>query len=195
MILNPNSGPDNQYQREWQDVTRRAQAEGITVLGYIRTNLGTKPRSRVKREIRKYYNWYGVDGIYLDVATGKKEDRAYYRKLAKTVRRQDRNATVALNPAQALDRGYLRFIDILEIFEYYYETYRTKKLPHWIHNFPARRFLHVIHSVPNADAARQTLRLSKKRNAGHVFITQVANPDLIYKSLGRYWDLQLREAC
>lgn len=194
MILNPNSGPD-EYQEQWLDVTRAAQAAGITVLGYVLTNLGRRDPAVVRAEIDQYFDWYGVDGIYLDVATGQGAQIPYYRNLADHVRAWSSDATVALNPALDLDERYLDFVDILEIYEWTYEDYGTKLLPAWIHDYPADRFIHVVYGVPNRRAAQETLNLAKRRNAGYVFLTQIRDPALIYKSLGGYWDLQVGRVC
>lgn len=195
MILNVNSGVGDQYQEPEALAARAAQAAGITVLGYVQTNLARRPVAEVEAEIDKYFDWYGVDGIYIDVATGRASDRAYFRRLADHTRAVDGGATVALNPALDLDRGYLEFVDVYCLYEWTYEEYREKQLPEWIGDYPAERFIHVVYAVPSGRAARATLNLAKRRNAGYVFLTNVSDPDRIYKSLGRFWDLQVAHAC
>ena len=36
------------------------------MLGYVHTQYGVRDINLVKEEIRKYAEWYGVDGIFLD---------------------------------------------------------------------------------------------------------------------------------
>lgn len=195
IILNVNSGPGDRYQEAEGAATRAAQAAGITVLGYVRTNLARRPAAEVEAEIDKYFDWYGVDGIYIDVATGKQEQIPYYRSLAEHVRGRSRGATVALSPALDLNRGYLDFVDIYCLYEWRYEDYRTKRLPEWIHEYPAERFIHVVYGVPKGREARRTLRLAKQRNAGYVFLTNIKDPERIYKSLGKLWAMQVDRVC
>lgn len=195
MILNPNSGVDIKFSQGWADTTKWAQGANITVIGYVITFLGERPIAEVKDEIDLYYEWYGVDGIYIDNAADQEEDIPYYRELANYTRGHDENALVALNPGWSPHRGFMDFIDIVETYEYEYDTYLRQEFPAWTLDYPADRFMHVVHSVPNAEAAVETINLAKERNAGYIFITHVENPDIIYKSLGDYWDLQVNRSC
>lgn len=196
MILNPNSGVDaKQYQQHWKDVTVKAQAAGIEVIGYVITDLGKRPAAEVKGEIDLYFEWYGVDGIYLDNTAHEDRFLSYYRDLAGHVRDVEPSATVAMNPGWTPDERYMDFIDIMETFEFNYETYRTQQFPAWTLNYPANRFMHVVHSVPDADAFSATLDLAKERNAGYVFITDIEHYVNMYKSLGTYWDRQVEQVC
>lgn len=194
MILNPNSGAGT-YQERWNTLTQTAQRHRIKVIGYVRTNLAKRPLREVKKEIDRYVQWYGVDGIYLDVATGTKQSIPYYRNLADYVHTRSPGAIVALNPALALNERYLNFVDILCIYEWKHSEYRKKSLPPWILQHAADRFIHVIYGVPNLSAAQATLNLTKRRNAGYVFITHVSDPAKVYKSLGNYWNLMVDDVC
>ncbi len=194
MILNPNSGPD-QYLEHWATVTRRAQAAGIKVIGYVRTDRARRAPAVVKKEIDRYFDWYQVDGIFLDEATGEAKTIPYFRALAAHVRGSTGGAIVALNPVFDLDRGYMAFVDILVVYEYGYDAYRSKKLPDWLDAYPADRFIHIVYDVPGHAAARETLKLAKKRNAGYVFVTDRSDPAQIYKSLGGLWTDMVKAVC
>ncbi len=194
MILNPNSGAGN-YQDRWKTVTQNAQRNGVEILGYVRTNLAKRPPKEVKKEIDNYFRWYGVNGIFFDVATGTAKTIRYYRDLADYVHKRPSRPLVALNPALALNERYLSFVDILSIYEWKHSQYKKKKLPAWIHKYGPERFIHIIYDVPNQSAALATLNLSKQRNAGYVFITNVSNPTRVYKSLGNHWNLLVNNVC
>ena len=194
MILNPNSGPDR-YLEHWAKVTRQAQAAGIKVVGYVKTNLAKRSPATVKTEIDQYFNWYKVDGIFLDEATGKAGTIPYFRDLANHVEKSANGAIVVLNPALDLNEGYMAFVDILVVYEYWYDDYRAKQLPDWLDDYPAGRFIHIVYDVPSRDAARATLNLAEKRNAGYVFITDESDPAVIYKSLGGLWQEMVKAGC
>jgi hypothetical protein len=96
------------------------------------------------------------------------------------------------NPGWTPDERVMEFVDILETFEFDYASYRTQEFPAWTKKYAPRRFIHVVHSVPDPAAARQVLNLARERNAGYVFLTDVKNPDIIYKSLGgSLWNDQI----
>lgn len=110
---------------------------------------------------------------------------------------------MALNPGFLSDEGYMDFADIIEVFESSDATYKTDAdtarnfAPEsWVYNYPAERFFHVIMDVPNDAAFAETLQLAKRRNAGYVYITNIAeSTELQYKSLGAYWDAMVAEVC
>lgn len=197
MILNVNSGVDEKgkFQREFRDVTDKARAQGIVVLGYIFTNLGKRPSSEVNRETDLYFEWYGVDGIFLDNTPHDGNHLDYYRGLADHARNVQAEAIVAMNPGYSPDRRYMSFVDVMVTYEYDYASYRKQTFPSWTLDYPPDRFMHMVHSVPSAEAASNALRLAKERNAGYVFVTDVSDENVIYRSLGGLWQQQLAEAC
>lgn len=208
MVLNPNSGVDPKgRQQHWVDITAKAQAAGIAVIGYVLTDddpraPGLRPAAEVKAEVDLYFEWYNVDGIYFDVASDKAADVPHYRDLADHVRGRSPGALVALNPGFLPAEGYMDFADIIEVFESSDATYKTDGVTvghfapgSWVHNYPAERFFHAVSGVPDRAAFEETLALAKRRNAGYVFITDVSDYVLMYKSLGAYWDDTVAGVC
>lgn len=195
VILNPNSGPDKP-DATWKARTRAAQDAGITVIGYVLTKLGDRPKAEVKADIDAYFEWFGVDGIYLDETSSDAEDVAYYRQMAQYTRSVKPGAVVAVNPGFTPPEAFMEFADYIETYEFDYATYKTQTFPEWTKKYPAERFIHVVHSVPGPQAARDVLDLARERNAGYVFLTDVEDPAIIYKSLGgSLWDEQVKGVC
>ncbi len=195
VILNPNSGPDKP-DPTWKARTEEAQEVGITVVGYVLTKLGERPKKDVKADIDHYFEWFGVDGIYLDETSSDPKDVAYYREMANYARSVKPNAVIAVNPGFTPPEEFMQFVDYIETYEFDYTKYRTQKFPEWTKKYPAKHFIHVVHSVPGPEAAQEVLALARERNAGYVFITDVENTDIIYKSLGgNLWDEQVKGVC
>lgn len=48
--------------------------------------------------------------------------------------------------------------------------------PSWMNQYAADRFWHVILEVPDLTAMRSVLDLARTRNAGHVYVTNYADP-------------------
>lgn len=195
MILNPMSGPDLKYNQDWANITLEAQQANVRVIGYVITDRGTRDPAKVRDEINKYFNWYGVDGIFLDNAASQEKTIPYYRDIANYIRATDKEALVALNPGWTPDQRYMDFIDMVMTFEYDYQTYKAQEFPAWTLNYPADRFMHVVHTVPNEEAAAETIGLAKERNARYIFVTDAPDNGLTYKSLGNLWDAQVGQVC
>jgi Spherulation-specific family 4 len=66
VVANPSGGPGPAYNATYAAGIKSLQDAGITVLGYVPTTWGERDPSTVEHEALQFYQWYGVDGIYLD---------------------------------------------------------------------------------------------------------------------------------
>jgi Spherulation-specific family 4 len=66
VVANPDDGPGTAYNSSYGAGLKQLQAGGITVLGYDPTTWGTRGISAVEQDASNFYEWYGVNGIYLD---------------------------------------------------------------------------------------------------------------------------------
>ena len=128
MFFSPNLGPDR-YTEVWHNAVKRIQAGGVTALGYVLTAGGDRDMSLVKQDIKNYFEWFEVDGIYLDEGSSEVDDIPYYREAAEYVREIKPGAIVALNPGYTPDERYMNFIDIIEVYEFDYETLPDAEIP------------------------------------------------------------------
>lgn len=206
-IMNPSSGPGEGVQAEYVAALRYCHGTGNEVVGYVDTAYGQRPLDAVKADIRNYYRWYIVDGIFLDQmslepgeqAAGGRDVRSYYRELYAFINEFASASKVVGNPgAAASDDWQLAepVADILVVFEGYAEEYAGWGPPEWVHRYPAARFSHLVHTA--APERRHDLCvLSQQRKGGRVFITDEAlsglddgplaeNP---WDHLPSYWDL------
>lgn len=199
VVLNLQSGPGKRRSATAAQRVEAVQRSGAVVLGYVPTDLGQRAAKQVKRDIRKYWTWYGVDGIYLDEVMAKKRNIGYYRKLSHTIREgpdgRGANNFVMLNPGFTPPRSYMALTDVVENYEYVHNRYAGQPFPDWVYEFPADRFAHVVHGVPSTTAALEaTLDEARQNNAGYVFITDRDNPRQ-YKALPSFWDDKLDALC
>jgi len=199
VVLNPDTGAGKRRSAAVARQVQSLQASGAKVVGYVKTGLGARPSRQVKAEIKKYARWYRVDGIFLDEVHNLSRVIPYYRSLAGVIRRTTGNGGedgfVALNPGYVPAKGYMKFADLVTVYEYYYSRYPSQKFPAWIYDYPADRFAHVIFNVPNSTAALETtLALARQRNAGYVFVTNLRNPRQ-YRALPGFWSAHLSALC
>ncbi|WP_295449693.1 spherulation-specific family 4 protein [uncultured Thiodictyon sp.] len=189
MIMNPDSGPGASKDANYVSAVNAAQAAGIKVLGYVHTNYGSRPISQVQTEINLYKRWYGVDGIFLDQTAPSATDLAYYQSLASYIRGRN-NSFVMLNPGVIPDQRYVTLADTTVVFEQSYAAYRTWVPPSWIHDYPAAKFTHLVHTTTTSAQMASAIELSRSRNAGLVYVTHdiPTNP---WDSLPIYWQTEL----
>jgi hypothetical protein len=181
----PNSG--------LQYLVKRAQAAGITVLGYSSTADGQRPVAQVEADVRNYAAWYGVTGIFLDRVSGTAQDFAYYSQVSGYIRGAAAGAKVWMNPGvYPADQDYMSLADVMMVFEGTYAQYLTLQVPGWALSYPASRFAHTVYATPEA-ALANALNLAQQRNAGHAFVTDLVGPDP-YLGLPSYWSAESADA-
>lgn len=186
MILDiTSSGAGSSPDRTYQVAVKRAQAAGITIMGYSNTDYMQRSAAAVETDVKHYKSWYDVTDIFLDQVYSGSSGITYYRQLADYVHGTNPGSKVMLNPGTYPDRQYMSIGDIVMVFENTYAKYAGLDVPSWVDNYPAAKFAHAIYGTPGKLLAH-VISLSRRRNAGYVYVTDGsgANP---YSSLPNYW--------
>ena len=192
MVMNPASGPGVALDPNYLAKVRQAQARGIQVLGYVHTSYGQRNSGLVRTEIQLYWQWYGVNGIFLDEVASSASALPYYRDLAAYIRQQA-SQRIVLNPGVAPDEGYMSVGDVIVVFEGTFASYVPLRLPTWINRYPGTRFAHLVHATTSSQL-RTAMDLSKQRNAGFVYVTDDGMPNP-WDRLPTYWTQELAQLC
>lgn len=66
-IINPSNGPGNAPDSNFVNGINKLRAHGITVIGYVPIDYGSRSLALAAEDIGKYHSWYDVNGILLDV--------------------------------------------------------------------------------------------------------------------------------
>jgi spherulation-specific family 4 protein len=176
LIMNPQNGPGSSIASEYVSLLQEAHSKGLHVLGYVPTAWanGTIPEAQAEDWIVRYYQWYNVDGIFLDETNDScvKVNLDYYTGLYQFIKAQHGTGLVALNPGKPTGECYFSISDVIVTFEGNYNDY----LQLWAYstsspNHPHSQVWHIIYNVPNAYAMDYTLGLARQRGAGWVYIT------------------------
>ena len=193
-IINPNSGVGLSIDNSYLEQTKASQGKGIKVLGYVDSDYTNRNINDVKSEIDKYFQWYGVNGIFIDQGSNTCNKIDYYRELSNYIRANtsSNGTTIILNPGTKTEECYLDVADILLTFELNYDQYKNSWSPlTWEKKFPANRFWHLIYNT-NKTEMLDTLALSKQRNVEYIYVTDdiLDNPwDTLPNSA--YWNAEL----
>lgn len=195
-IINPASGPGDKRDPAYAAQTAEARARGVTVIGYVHTSYAKRAFADVAQETKRYFDWYGVDGILFDEVANTKPEIGYYLRCRNAARACSPKAIVVLNPGTQTDEGYMAACDILINFESPYRDYQAHySAPDWVKRYPARRFWHIVLQTPDEAAMRHVVTESKARNAGWLFITPYGDPNPYDKLPPQpYWEGELAAA-
>jgi hypothetical protein len=173
-------------------LVKKAQAAGVTVLGYSSTADGQRPISQVEADVRDYASWYGVTSIFLDRVSGRSGQFSYYKALADYIHAAHPGDQVWMNPGVFPDQDYMSIGDVMLVFEGTYAQYLKVQVPSWASYYPAARFLHTIYATPKS-ALASALETAGQRGAGHIYVTDLvgSNP---YQGLPSYWSAEDADA-
>jgi hypothetical protein len=175
LILNLANGPGREPDPTVYPALDRLRAAWITVIGYVDTNYGQRPRSHVMADVERFRYWYDVGGVCLDRVTVGGAYLDHYAMLARDAREQGASF-VFFNHGAHPEQGYADHADLLGTFEGPWRTYRQLSVPRWTKSRDARQFYHVVYSVPREEIAG-TFRLAARRRAGCAYITDRSGPN------------------
>lgn len=148
LVVNPASGPGSAADAGYRRAITAAQDRGASILGYVPTAWGARPRADVQRDVERYRAWYGVDGVFLDEAAHDDARLAHYRALADDARRSGA-VVVVLNPGVVPARGYFDVADVVVVFEGTYADFRAWEEPDWVADLDRA---HLVYAAPPAGA-------------------------------------------
>ena len=186
MLLNVDNGVGTGPLSHFQTLVKQARDAGITVLGYSSTVYGQRAISSVETEVKDYKSWYGVNGIFLDLTQGTSGEFSYYQTLANFIRSTIPNGVVWLNPGDYPEPSFMSIANVVMVFEGSYSSYLSDQVPSWVGQYSPSQFAHVIYETPPSDLA-SAVSLSRKRRAGHLFVTDLSGSGNPYGALPSYW--------
>ncbi|MCW5559210.1 MAG: spherulation-specific family 4 protein [Verrucomicrobiae bacterium] len=192
-ILNPNSGPGSAADPQYARAIQAVRDAGGRVTGYVSTSYTRRPADTVKEDLRRYHEFYSLDGFFLDEMSndGSAASLSYYADLRQHILRLNPAYHITGNPGTTTQESYVTrpTADTVVTFEEGrgYEGYRPSE---WTKRHPAHRFCHLLHSVAEAAALTNAVRLAQARNAGFLYVTDdvLNNP---WDRLPTYWDAEV----
>lgn len=178
-------GPGPSADAEYTKAIANAHQAGQKVVGYVDTSYAERNLATVKSEIDQWYAFYpAIDGIFLDLtpsSAGRITD--YYKPVSDFIRAKPGAHVVIINPGQPdFEEAYMALADIVMCYENPYgstgDGYAPGKYsaPSWMTKYAPQRFWHVILEVVDKAAMQSVLDLARTRNAGHVYVTNYADP-------------------
>jgi hypothetical protein len=175
IVLNIADGPGTAPDVQLLAAAEGAAAAGISVLGYVDTAYGTRPREDVLADLERYRRWYPVVGFFFDQAATSPALLPWYEAVTVPARR--RGEVVVLNHGVYPDSRYAEVADALVTFEGPWAAYAALAAPRWVWQWAPERFWHLVYDTP-APLLDAALRRAAGCNAGTVYITDGngANP-------------------
>jgi glucose/arabinose dehydrogenase len=143
-IVDPHHGPGEQYDENYARNIERLQAANVTVLGYVSTLWAAKSSDLVKEDIRKYNDWYKVDGILLDEMISEPGREGLYYNFTKYAKSLGMSPVIG-NVGTNISPTYAGTVDSISTVEGD-RTPPLSWLKGWQLNFDKSNFLYITYS-------------------------------------------------
>ena len=188
VIINPNSGPGDQKDGMYVKQAIRAKAVGATVIGYVATGYGKIEIDSIISQIKKYQEWYTIEGVFLDETINGFSQQASlipkYIEMGKRVKDvYGKDFIVVANPGSNIDESLLDSADVFMNFESSADNYISREVtPPYYLSQPYNKFWHCIYNVTKENY-KAVLDKADKEHVGHLYL--VDNPS--YSSPASPW--------
>lgn len=206
-IMNPDSGPGSAFNSDYASAVTGFRAAGGKVLGYVYTCYGgtncfgglppTRTTTEVLADARRYADWYGVEGIFLDEMSNQLAALPFYQTVAQGLRAARPAGLIVGNPGTSAPVDYLGVADTLVTLENGTGSYAGAPTEPWMSTAAAQQQASLFYNVASADTMRALVGEARARNVGYVYITDdryvpgnpaAPNP---WDQLPTYWAAEL----
>lgn len=187
-IANPASGPGDKTDENYTRVLRRAADAGITIIGYVSTSYGKRPRREVEADINCWLDLYpGIKGFLFDEQASGADLTDHYAALARYARGKLPQALVINNPGTQCAEDFLSrsAADTVIWFENG-RGFDDLQPADWGEKYPPQRFAALAYKIAAAPQMRAQVKLALKRRLGYVFVTDEDLPNP-WDRLPPYW--------
>ena len=192
-IVNPNSGPGTAPDQNYVKAIANLHASGGTVIAYVSSSYGNRRLSDVTKDINTYLALYKVDGFFIDEMTNDSTAAhiQYYQSVYNYIKGLSPKYTVTGNPRTNVPERYLTLplADKFVTFEDTLQRFKRQVVPAWQGNYPAARFISIVHTSPRSNMAA-VMKINSMRGIGGLFVTTLGMPDPYFK-LPANWGLDM----
>lgn len=194
-IINPNSGPLQTVDSAYSTYMTKLANAGIEMVGYVHTTWGLRALADVQADIDTYATKYPlVKGIFLDEASDKAPEVAYYTQVYNHVMSKPGYAHSILNPGVQPVADYLAISTNIVIFENYGTVLSSTNFASWVTCAPDAaakagykyKFSGMAHTAPVANQAAYIQAMVSK-GMGLVYVTDGEGGCCTYNSLVSYF--------
>jgi Spherulation-specific family 4 len=188
-IVNPSSGPGDDRNLDYAAIFTEASNHGITLVGYVSTNYGKRPKAEVRKDVDAWVRFYPqIRGFFFDQQPREGREAAYFVELRDYAKQKLRDPLVITNPGVLCDALYLALAvsNVTCVFSNY-QGFDQLELPTTLKVYDASRFAALPYNVANAETMRTMVKEAILKRIGYLYVSD-AKPPNQWGKLPAYWD-------
>ncbi len=191
-IANPNSGPGSERNLEYAAVFTEARNAGITLVGYVSTDFGKRPRAEIEKDVDAWIRFYPqIRGFFFDQQPREGHGAANFAELRDFVKRKIADALVIANPGVPCDEAYLaRAVSNVTCVFVNYEGFEQFELPAPLKSYDPSRFAAMPYNIPDVETMRTVVKDAIIKRIGYLYVSD-AKPPNNWGKLPVYWDAEI----
>lgn len=175
-IINPNNGPGQFLDKNYEEQINRLKEFDIKMIGYVSTNWTFKPISEVKQEIDTWKHLYPqIEGVFFDEMSTLTQNVHYYSELGTYAKSTENFDFTVGNPGVDTITDYIGTVDNLVIHENSFLP-SLSSLNDWHALYDKSNFSYLVHSKSSIDT--QYI----KSSSNHVSLLYVTDDQLDFLS-------------
>lgn len=183
IIVNPDNGPGHRNDKNYEAAIDNFREKGGKVLGYVYTQYCKRNIKDVKKELKSWYSFYNIDGVFLDEQSNVPGEEKYYQNLYNSIKSINPELLIFGNPGTITHNSYLinnkkRVTDVICLFEEEAngDDFMKWLPPSWIFDYQNTNFAVLIHNAA-VSFYKQYVDYAKSKNIGWLYITDMKLPN------------------
>jgi hypothetical protein len=192
VIANPNSGPGEDRDIEYDVIFTEASARGVTLVGYVSTDFGKRSQLDIKKDIDTWFKFYPqIRGIFFDQQPRESHHTAHFAELRDAVRQKLKDPLVITNPGIPCDESYLaQGVSNVTCVFVNFQGFDRFELPATFKPYDASRFAAMPYNISDAETMRTLVKEVVLKRIGYLYISD-AKPPNAWGKLPAYWEAEV----
>jgi hypothetical protein len=191
-IINPDSGPGEERNLEYDTIYTEASRHGVTLVGYVSTKYAARPLDEIKSDVDRWVRLYPqVRGFFFDQQPREGRHAALYRQIREYAQQKVRDALVITNPGVPCDEAYLadEVSNVTCVFQNY-DRFDEFELTAALKGYQPSRFAALPYNIADAESMRALIKDAIRKRIGYLYISD-AKPPNYWNTLPRYWEVEV----
>jgi Spherulation-specific family 4 len=191
-IANPSSGPGDESNLDYAAIFTEASSRGITLVGYVSTGYGKRPKAEIKKDVDAWVRFYPqIRGFFFDQQPREGRSAPIYAELRDYVKQKLHDPLVISNPGVPCDAAYLALnvANVTCVFVNF-QGFNQFELPATLKGYDPSHFAALPYNISGVESMQTAVKDAIIKRIGYLYVTD-AKPPNQWDKLPVYWEAEV----